>query len=60
MKVPPHETEVTKGALPVVGSVGNCTGTGRGSEAPGAVSGFVVLVWGAMGGWVHVGGVGGR
>jgi hypothetical protein len=55
LKVPPHETEVTKGALPVAGSVGNCTGTGRASEAPGAVGGFVVLVWGAMGGFMWVG-----
>ena len=53
--MPPHETEVTKGALPVAGSVGNCTGTGRASEAPGAVGGFVVLVWGAMGGFMWVG-----
>lgn len=35
LKVPPQEMPVTNGFFPVAGSTGNCTGTGRGSDAPG-------------------------
>ena len=42
--MPPQETEVTKGRRPVAGSVGNCTGTGSASEAPG----WLVVTWGCL------------